>query len=250
MFLGIILIRSGILHEGHRQRMYEKLKNGDDLFDHELLEILLYSGCPRINTNPIAHALLDRFVTLSEVFSASIDELKEVEGVGDSVANFIKTVGLCAERTGSLGNSPTLKTFGDCKRFADVRFKGKTEEYVELYFVDKSGRVLRIFNYTSSERSRVRARTDFIAKNIALFRPHGVIVAHNHLDGKVNPSVYDDRFTLTVQFICNLNGVQFLDHIIYCDRENIFSYKDGGRLAEAKNFCSWENFEKWIETLN
>lgn len=27
------------MHEGHRQRLWEKLKQGDNLFEHELLEI-------------------------------------------------------------------------------------------------------------------------------------------------------------------------------------------------------------------
>ena len=238
------------MHEGHRQRMYEKLKNGDDLFDHELLEILLFSACPRVNTNPIAHALLDRFVTLSEVFNASVEELEEVDGVGKSVAKFIKTVGLCAERAGSVGNAPTLKTLGDCKRFIDLRLRGKTEEFVELYFLSKAGRVQRIFNYTSSEKSRAAANIDTVARNIALFRPHGIIIAHNHMDGTENPSEYDDNFTRIVQFICNMNEVSLLDHLIYLNRECIFSYKDCGRLDKVKDFCSWGTFEKWIKTLN
>ena len=238
------------MHEGHRQRMYEKLKNGDDLVDHELLEILLFSACPRVNTNPIAHALLDRFVTLSDVFNASVEELKEVDGVGESVARFLKTVGLCAERAGSTGNSPTLKTSGDCKRFVDLRLRGKTEEFVELYFVNKAGKVQRIFNYTSGEKSRAAANIDTISRNIALVRPYGVIIAHNHIDGTINPSDYDDNFTRVVQFMCNMNDVALLDHLIYSSRDSIFSYKDEGRLDRAKDFCSWETFEKWIKTLN
>ena len=230
--------------------MYEKLKNGDDLYDHELLEILLFNACPRVNTNPIAHSLLDRFVTLSEVFGASIEELKEVDGVGENVAKFLKTVGLCVERTGSIGNSPTLKTLGDCKRFIGLRLKDKTEEYVELYFVSKAGRVQRIFNYTSSEKSRASADMDTIARNIALFRPYGVIIAHNHIGGTKNPSDYDDNFTNVVQFICNMNDALLLDHLIYFGQEDVFSYKDEGRLDKVKDFCSWETFEKWIKTLN
>lgn len=230
--------------------MYEKLKNGDDLFDHEVLEILLYSVCPRVNTNPIAHALLERFVSLSEVFNADIDELKEVEGVGDSVAKFIKTVGLCAERAGSIGTSPTLKTSGDLKRFADLRLRGKSEEFVEMYFLNKAGKVQRIFSYTSAEKSRAAAKIDVIARNVALFRPSGIIIAHNHVDGSAQPSCYDDDFTYVVQFICNMNNTQLLDHVIYLSRDEIYSYKDEGRLNEVKNFCSWEKFEKWIKTLN
>ena len=230
--------------------MYEKLKNGDDLYDHELLEILLYNACPRVNTNPIAHALLDRFVTLSEVFNASIEELKEVDGVGDSIAKFIKTVGTCAERAGNIGNAPTLKTFGDCKKFVDLRLKGKTEEYVELYFVSKAFRLQRIFNYSSFEKSRAVMDKERIAADISQFHPNGIIIAHNHLNGSIHPSEYDDKFTYFIQFVCNMNGIKLLDHIIYVDSDNVYSYRDGGLLDKTNSLCNWGNFEKWIKTLN
>ncbi len=238
------------MHEGHRQRMYEKLENGDDLFDHEVLEILLYSACPRINTNPLAHKLLDRFVTLYDVLNASVEELKEVEGVGDSVARFLKTVGVSAERAGRIGNSPSLKTFGDCKRFLHLRFFNKTAENIELYFTDRAYRVRRIFSFTSDEKSRASADVDKIARNVALSHPANVIIAHNHVDGTVLPSEYDDDFTRVVQFVCNMNGVQLADHFIYRNKDEIYSYRDEGRLDKIKDFCSWKNFEKWIKTLN
>lgn len=230
--------------------MYERMENGDDLFDHEVLEVLLYNACPRVNTNPIAHALLDRFVSLPEVFRASVDELKEVDGVGESVARYIKTVGLCAERIGSIGSAPTLKTVSDCKRFIDLRLRGKSEEYIELYFLNKTHRVRRIFTYTSGEKSRASAKIDVVTKDIALFHPYSIIIAHNHVDGDKTPSGYDDDFTRTVQFICNMNGINLLDHFIYLNRDEVYSYRDEGRLNKIKNFCSWDKFEKWIKTLN
>ena len=230
--------------------MYEKLNNGDDLYDHELLEILLYGICPRVNTNPIAHALLDRFVTINEVFGASVEQLQEVNGVGESVARYIKTIGLCAERAGKIGNAPTLKNMSDCKRFINLRFRAKTEEYIELYFVNKAGKVQRIFNYTSSEKTRASVDPDTIARSITLFRPYGIIIAHNHVDSDESPSDYDDNFTRIVQFICNMNGTALLDHIIYCNSSKYFSYKDSGRLGRIKEFCSWETFETWIKNLN
>ena len=52
------------MHEGHRRRLMEKLRRGDNLFEHELLEILLFNAYPRANVNPVAHALLQRFATL------------------------------------------------------------------------------------------------------------------------------------------------------------------------------------------
>lgn len=230
--------------------MYEKLNNGDDLFDHEVLEILLYSACPRVNTNPLAHALLERFGSIAEIFGADIEELKAVQGVGESVAKYLKTVGLCVERTGRIGNCPTLKTWGDCRRFIHLRLNAKSEEFIELYFVNKSYRVIRIYSSTSNEKSRASARFDEIARNISIARPHGIIIAHNHVDGSASPSEYDDDFTKTVQFICNMNSVKLIDHIIYLSRDELFSYKNSGRLDKIKSACNWENFQKWIKTSN
>ena len=81
------------MHEGHRQRMYDKLKNDDGLFDHELLEILLFNALPRKNTNPIAHELLDTFGSLAGVLAADTEKLKAVNGVGENVALYLKCIG-------------------------------------------------------------------------------------------------------------------------------------------------------------
>ena len=65
------------MHAGHRERMISRLKEfGSEGFQsHELLEMMLYSSFKQCDTNPIAHRLIDRFGTLSGVFSASENEL-------------------------------------------------------------------------------------------------------------------------------------------------------------------------------
>ena len=51
------------IHAGHRQRMHQRVqKYGlESLAEHEMLEYLLYFTNPRRDTNPTAHALLERF---------------------------------------------------------------------------------------------------------------------------------------------------------------------------------------------
>ena len=51
--------------------MISRLKEfGSEGFQsHELLEMMLYSSFKQCDTNPIAHRLIDRFGTLSGVFS-------------------------------------------------------------------------------------------------------------------------------------------------------------------------------------
>ena len=95
-----------LIHKGHRQRMRDKLLSyGSRIFNsYELLEMLLYYVIPYKNTNPISKRLLQRFGSIDGVFSASVDELCEVEGVGAAVADFIKKVAALTEEDYSKGD--------------------------------------------------------------------------------------------------------------------------------------------------
>ena len=60
------------IHTDHRSRMRARIAaNGIlSLADHEILEYLLYPFVPRKDTNPIAHALMDKFGSFSAVLDA------------------------------------------------------------------------------------------------------------------------------------------------------------------------------------
>ena len=79
------------LHEGHRQRMYEKLKK-NAMEEHEWLEMLLFMSVPRRNTNDLSHRLIQRFGSVEEVLKASLEELQTVEGVGIQIAAHLKCI--------------------------------------------------------------------------------------------------------------------------------------------------------------
>lgn len=229
--------------------MLSKLESDDELYDHEVLEILLYAVSPRMNTNPVAHRLLDRFCSISGILKADVAELKEVEGVGENTAIFIRTIGLCAERAGNIEGVAVLKNLGDAKDFVRIRMRGKTEEFLELYFLTKSGRVNRIFSYTSADRNKVVTNADEIIKSVAVSKPYGILIAHNHLNGNVEPSANDEIFTEQMQLICNMNNVNLWDHLIYSDG-NFYSYRDGGKMEEISRKYSLTNVLKWINNSN
>lgn len=64
-------------HAGHRQRMRERYQQaGFSGFSmHEILEMLLYPAYTRINTNPIAHKLLDTFGSLENLFRHAAEDI-------------------------------------------------------------------------------------------------------------------------------------------------------------------------------
>ena len=82
------------IHSGHRSRLREQfLSHGLDTFaDHQALELLLSYAIPRRDVNPIAHALMKHFGTLSAVFEASPQDLLEVDGLGEQSVTLIRLV--------------------------------------------------------------------------------------------------------------------------------------------------------------
>ncbi len=237
-------------HGGHRKRMYEKLSGGDKLFDHEILEMLLYSVYRQGNTNGIAHDLLNRFVSIRGVISAEPQELMTVDGVGESAAYFLSTLGKCFERVNSVEWLAALKNREDIKNLVKMRLRGKPEEYLELYMLARSSKVKRVVTFTSEDINKVVLTAEKIVEIISLVKPHRLVAAHNHLNGSSQPSENDLNFTKELQMICSMNNVDLIDHLIYAGDDNIFSFSDGGYLKDIKTRYSMDYVIKWIEKSN
>ncbi len=228
------------MHEGHRKRMYEKLKNNDGLLDHEILEILLFNAVPRKNTNPIAHNLLNTFGSLGGVFNATHRQLLTVDGVGESVAAYLKCIAEGNRRiSADFAGIAVIKNHSDLKRLAAARLRGKIAEFVEIYCMDKSGKVLRVHSFTNDDLNSVTINTNKITEVLVTDKPYGIAVAHNHLSGSSAPSQNDDKFTAQIQFLCSMNNVVFYDHIVYASDKDIFSYFDQGKLEKIKRELSF-----------
>ncbi len=231
------------MHEGHRQRLLEKLKNGDNLFEHEILEILLFNAYPRKNVNPVAHALLSRFAGINEVLNAEVDELMLVEGVGENVALYLKCIGECMRLKNSCESFAVINNTSELISFVTARFRGKPHEVLEFYFMDKSGRVRRICSFTDNDPDRVNVRPEEIVKLISVYRPHGVYMAHNHINCPCEPSAADDDMTKKVELICSLNNVRLYDHCII-GPDGVYSYFLSNRLDKISSEYSAANFFK------
>lgn len=91
------------LHAGHRERLRQRLIRfgADSLFDHELLELVLFYAMPRRNTNEIAHDLIKKFGDLKGVLNAPPEEMKKVKGIGDAAVAFIGFIRQVSEEYGS-----------------------------------------------------------------------------------------------------------------------------------------------------
>ena len=224
------------MHEGHRERMRDRLfADEESVSDHELLEMLLFYCISRKNTNPVAHDLLEGFGDLRGVFSAPPALLGTVDGVGAHTAEFLALIGTLYSRIRREDGArrPHFLNFADTCAFVKERFCGVEEETLELYCLGGEGTLVYLRSVRNARHDRVGIDAKFVGFILSQIRPQGLIVAHNHPSGDMHPSAEDDKAVREILRICALYGTKLNDNIIYT-RNGSFSYYCSGRLDQAR----------------
>ncbi len=221
------------LHDGHRARKREQFnKHGLDAFaDHEALELLLFYAIPRRDTNALAHRLLDRFGSLDGVFSASLEELCRVEGLGDSAATLIRLLfPLCRRVRTAAGAMPVIldTTERAGEYFLELFFGEKQEKLYEAC-LDAKGKLLSLYCLSEGNVDRISVNMRKVVENALASNASAVLLAHNHPSGIALPSEEDQHSTLQVRSALRAVGVGLADHIVVAD-EDFVSLRESGTL--------------------
>lgn len=208
---------SGNLHGGHRKRLKDRfLRDGLDGFEkHNMLELLLFYAIPQRDTNPIAHALIKRFGSLSGVFSASVDELCQIDGISEHTAALIKLV----PEIYRASLRETLKderydSLNKIGRLLVRYYTGMTVETVYLVLLDNSYRLLDVVKVGEGSVNRVRLETRKLIEYALRPNVSMVVLAHNHPNGNATPSSDDIATTAEIANIFRSINVEFLEHLL------------------------------------
>lgn len=239
---------SSNLHEGHRARMMRKLASGASvLTDCELLEIALYQAIPRANTNPLAHELLARFGNLQAVLSAPPEELILVRGMGEKSVQVLLVMGEMIRRAAKKEISvPKKFSFDSVKDFFLTFFADKKNEEFVVMFIDKKDAITKTSVTARGDINGVAVNLTELSKEIGLAQPYALIVAHNHPSGMPYPSAADDDLTMKINFMLDLAGVRFYDHIVVAGK-NYYSYRVEGRMDKLQAKSSFARFSDYIK---
>ena len=222
------------IHDGHREKMRRRFLSGglEQFADHEALELLLYYAIPRRDTNPIAHALIDRYGSLSAVLAAPVEDLQKVEGIGESAAILLKLVPrLCAKARLADADRQELilNTASRAGAYLLERFYGEQNEVIYQLCLDRKGKLLACKRLGEGGVASADLDIRKLMENAILTSASVVILAHNHPSGVALPSPDDyvatDRAKSALQSI----GVQLADHIIVADNDFV-SMADSGYL--------------------
>ena len=221
------------IHDGHREKKRQQfLRHGLDSFaDHEVLELLLFYAIPRKDTNPIAHALMDRFGSLDAVLSAPVEELCRVKGVGESAAALLKLTPQVYRRS-RIAAAERERVLNSSQRAGDYLlelFTGETAEILYELCLDRKGKLLACRRVGEGGVSSINVDLRKIVENALLTGASGVILSHNHPSGIALPSADDCAATVRVKEALRTVGLVLVDHIVVADGDYV-SMADSGQL--------------------
>ena len=133
-------------HLGHRDRLRLRARRAGPaaLPDYELLELFLYRSIPRADVKPLAKALLARFGGLAGVLGAAIGDLRQVPGVGETVALDLKLMQEAALRMGreQLAKRPLISSWSALLAYVRAELAHEAKEQFRVLFLDKRNRLL------------------------------------------------------------------------------------------------------------
>ena len=212
------------IHAQHRQRVKKRFRSeGLDHFEElHALELLLFYALPQIDTNPIAHDLLNTFGSLRNVLEAPVEQLMTVNKIGEHAAILLSLVKGIAQKyvISDAARSP-LNTTTDCGNYLLDRFLGKRDEVVMLLCLDAKRAPLccRIVSEGSVNAAEISTRK--VVEAALSVNATSVILAHNHPSGIAVPSMPDIVTTRRMGAALSAVDIVLEDHFVVADRDYV-----------------------------
>lgn len=208
-------------------RPREKLvaKGASALSDQELLAVLLGKGTARTDVLSLARQLAR--VVDERGAALDVSDLTALDGIGKARATVVLAAIEFARRR-IRPESTRIVTPADAlpllRHLAD-----RKQEHLVAISLNGANEVLevRVVSIGLIDRTPIHPREVFA--DAVADRAAGILVAHNHPAGSVEPSAADVEATKQLKAAGELLGIPLLDHVIF-NRGGYYSFLEAGRL--------------------
>lgn len=220
-------------YTGHRERLRGRFRdtNGEGLQDYELLELILMGFIPRRDVKPLAKRLIDRFGGLSPLMAASPKALESVDGVGETLATYLKAIHTLQLRTGKeeIKQGEALSSWSKVQDYLKVRLQHETTESFRVLFLDRKNKLLEDEEMGRGTVDHAPVYPREIARRVIELSASSIILVHNHPSGDPTPSQADISMTREIIDALDAFEVSVHDHLIV-GKQGIASMKALGLI--------------------
>ena len=210
-------------HDRPREKL--RARGAAALKDHELLAILVGKGTTRIDVMTLAENLVQ--AVDAKGLNLKVEDLEHLEGMGAVKAMIVVAALEFARRRikpGGLKITTPANILPLIRHFAD-----RKQEHFLCITINGANEVLnvRVVSIGLLDRTPVHPREVFA--DAITDRASGIILAHNHPEGGVEPSEADADVTRRIKHAGEIVGIHLLDHIIF-NLTTYFSFLEAGKL--------------------
>ncbi|MBX3566155.1 MAG: DNA repair protein RadC [Sphingomonas sp.] len=205
-------------NSGHRERLRQRLFEGgaDALLDHELVEYILGLAIRRIDTKPLAKALLHEFGGIAGVLTADSADLLRVKGMGETSAAAIKIAHAAALRLlrAQVAEKPVLANWQALLDYLRADMAHHGNERFRVLHLNSKNMLIRdeVMSEGSIDEAAVYVRE--VVRRAMELKSAALILVHNHPSGDPSPSRADIEITRNIADAGKRLGIAVHDHII------------------------------------
>jgi DNA repair protein RadC len=209
------------------ERPREKLlaRGARALSDQELLAILIGKGTPNMDVMTLAKKVVK--IVDEKGLELHPDDLLQFDGVGDAKATLILAAIEFARRRikpeGTMIETPA-DLLPLIRHYAD-----RKQEHFISASINGANEIMNIRVVSIGLVDRTSAHPREVFADALSDRASGVIVAHNHPAGPLEPSAWDIEITKQLKEAGVVVGVELLDHIIF-NRTGYYSFLESGKF--------------------
>ena len=202
----------------------KNLINANSLTDVELLSMILRGKDALLRSEYILNS-----ISLDKILEMQPEELKHLYRLSDCQAQNIENFKSFRKRVMIKKELCQIKCSSDARDLILPYLIDLTHEEFFCIFLNRSNKVIKVEQISKGGISGTVTDVRILFKNAVLNTASGLIVAHNHPSGNLNPSESDNKITAKIKEAGNLLDIQLLDHLIICNSD-YYSFADNGLL--------------------
>ena len=219
--------------QGHRERLRGKLlkRGAGALDDYEILEVLLMTFIPRRDAKPIPKALEKQFGSLSAILAAPPEALVKVDGVGETVAAYLKAIAELNSRAGreTIRKREVISSWTALIEYLRREIQHEAREQFRVIFPDRKNQLIidEIMGRGTVDHAPVYPRE--IARRAREVQFSSLILVHNHPSGDPKPSRADIDMTREIIDVLQPFDISVHDHLIV-GTSGVVSFRSSGLI--------------------